>query len=157
MDAASLERFDTARDVRATREVELDPDGVVAATEALHTFLHRLEELTLDRPTEDSMTFTAATLFFRAPMSASRGLRVGAVSALPVANPIRTSRPFRRLVLARLVSHVGDGIALIALVLLVQEDRGTGTSVGALLLATAIRDSSDRSRASSWTGWSSDR
>lgn len=60
------------------------------------------------------------------------------MSALPVANPIRTSRPFRRLVLARLVSHVGDGIALIALVLLVQEDRGTGTSVGALLLATAI-------------------
>lgn len=73
MDAASLERFDTARDVRATREVELDPDGVAAATEALHTFLHRLEELTLDRPTEDSMTFTAATLFFRVPMSASPG------------------------------------------------------------------------------------
>jgi MFS family permease len=60
------------------------------------------------------------------------------VSAFPVANPIRTSRSFRRLFLARLVSHVGDGIALIALVLLVQEDRGTGTSVGALLLATAI-------------------
>jgi DNA-binding transcriptional ArsR family regulator len=71
MDAASLERFDTARDVRATREVELDPDGVVAATEALHTFLHRLDELALERPTEDSMTFTAATLFFRVPRSAS--------------------------------------------------------------------------------------
>lgn len=73
MDAASLERFDTARDVRATREVELDRDGVVAATEALHTFLHRLDELTLDKPTEDSMTFTAATLFFRVPRSASLG------------------------------------------------------------------------------------
>ena len=36
------------------------------------------------------------------------------------------------------MSHVGDGIALIALVLMVQEDRGTGTSVGALLLATSI-------------------
>ena len=71
MDAASLERFDTRRDVRATREVELDPDGIVAATEALHAFLHRLDELALDRPTEDSMTFTAATLFFRAPRSAS--------------------------------------------------------------------------------------
>jgi hypothetical protein len=70
MDAASLERFDTARDVRATREVELDPDGVVAATEALHAFLHRLDELALERPTEDSLTFTAATLFFRAPRSA---------------------------------------------------------------------------------------
>jgi MFS family permease len=53
-------------------------------------------------------------------------------------NPIRDAPAFRRLVLARLVSHVGDGIALIALVLMVQEDRGTGTSVGALLLATAI-------------------
>jgi len=60
------------------------------------------------------------------------------MSDVPVANPIRTSRPFRRLFLARLVSHVGDGVALIALVLLVQEERGTGTSVGALLLATAI-------------------
>jgi DNA-binding transcriptional ArsR family regulator len=69
MDAASLERFDTARDVRATREVELGPDGVVAATEALHAFLHRLDELALERPTDDSMTFTAATLFFRAPRS----------------------------------------------------------------------------------------
>jgi DNA-binding transcriptional ArsR family regulator len=67
MDAASLERLDTDLDVRATREVELDPDGVEAATGALDTFLHRLDELALDRPTADSMTFTAATLFFRVP------------------------------------------------------------------------------------------
>jgi MFS family permease len=60
------------------------------------------------------------------------------VSAAHVENPIRTSQPFRRLFLARLVSHVGDGIAVIALVLLVQDERGTGTAVGALLLATAI-------------------
>jgi DNA-binding transcriptional ArsR family regulator len=73
MDAASLERFDTDRDVRATREVELDADGVEAATEALHAFLHRLDELALDRPTEDSTTFTAATLFFQVPRFASDG------------------------------------------------------------------------------------
>jgi MFS family permease len=60
------------------------------------------------------------------------------MSELPAKNPLRDSRAFRRLFLARLVSHVGDGIALIALVLFVQQDRGTGTSVGALLLATAI-------------------
>ena len=72
MDAASLEWPTTDRDVRATREVELDPDGVAAATEALHAFLHLLDELSLDRPTEDSTTFTAATLFFRAPRSTSR-------------------------------------------------------------------------------------
>jgi MFS family permease len=60
------------------------------------------------------------------------------VSAAPAANPIRTSQPFRRLFLARLVSNVGDGIAVIALVLLVQDERGTGTAVGTLLLATAI-------------------
>ena len=39
---------------------------------------------------------------------------------------------------ARAVSHVGDGIALTALVLLVQGTRGTGTSVGALLLAMSL-------------------
>ncbi|MGI8616993.1 MAG: MFS transporter, partial [Actinomycetota bacterium] len=55
-----------------------------------------------------------------------------------VTNPIRDAPAFRRLVAARTVSHVGDGIALIALVLLVQEERGTGTAVGALLLATSI-------------------
>jgi hypothetical protein len=71
MDSASLELLDTDLDVRATREVELDPDGVETATEALNTFLHRLDELALDRPTADSMTFTAATLFFRVPRSAS--------------------------------------------------------------------------------------
>ena len=71
MDAASLERLDTDLDVRATREVELDPDGVETATEALNTFLHRLDELALGEPTADSMTFTAATLFFRVPRSAS--------------------------------------------------------------------------------------
>jgi DNA-binding transcriptional ArsR family regulator len=69
MDAAALEWPTTDLDVRATREVELDPDGVAEATEALHAFLHRLDELALDRPTGDSMTFTAATLLFRAPRS----------------------------------------------------------------------------------------
>lgn len=55
-----------------------------------------------------------------------------------VTNPIRDAPAFRRLLAARTVSHVGDGIALLALVLLVQGGRGTGTSVGALLLATSI-------------------
>ena len=73
MDAASLAWPTTDLDVRATREIELDDEGVAAATEALHAFLHRLDELALDRPTEGSMTFTAATLFFRAPSSASPG------------------------------------------------------------------------------------
>jgi DNA-binding transcriptional ArsR family regulator len=70
MDAASAERVDTHLDVRSTRSFELDPDGLAAATEALHTFLHRLDELALERPTEESMTFTAANLFFRIPRSA---------------------------------------------------------------------------------------
>jgi MFS family permease len=55
-----------------------------------------------------------------------------------ITNPIRDAPAFRRLLAARTVSHVGDGIALIALVLLVQGGRGTGTAVGALLLATSI-------------------
>ena len=67
MDAASSEGLDTDLDVRATREVELDADGVEAATEALHEYLHRLDELAIRRPTKDSMKFTAAALFFRIP------------------------------------------------------------------------------------------
>lgn len=55
-----------------------------------------------------------------------------------VSNPLRDSPAFRRLFAARTVSHVGDGIALVALVRLVQSERGTGTAVGALLLATSI-------------------
>jgi DNA-binding transcriptional ArsR family regulator len=72
MDAASSEGLDTDLDVRATREVELDADGVEAATEALHQYLHRLDELALRRPTKDSMTFTVAALFFRVPTPARR-------------------------------------------------------------------------------------
>jgi MFS family permease len=53
-------------------------------------------------------------------------------------NPLRSSRSFRRLWLARTISHVGDGIALVALVLLVQETEGTGTAVGVLLLASSL-------------------
>ena len=55
-----------------------------------------------------------------------------------VTNPIRDAPAFRRLLAARTVSHVGDGIALIALVLMVQDERRTGTAVGALLLATSL-------------------
>ncbi|HEX9123158.1 MAG TPA: MFS transporter [Actinomycetota bacterium] len=53
-------------------------------------------------------------------------------------NPLRTSPSFRRLWLARTSSHVGDGIALVALVLLVQGSEGSGTAVGALLLASSL-------------------
>ncbi|HET9671226.1 MAG TPA: winged helix-turn-helix domain-containing protein [Actinomycetota bacterium] len=63
---------DTDRDVFTTREVELRPEDVADATEALHRFLDRLDDLALDEPTEDSMPFTASVLFFRVPRSASR-------------------------------------------------------------------------------------
>jgi MFS family permease len=53
-------------------------------------------------------------------------------------NPLRSSPAFRRLWLARTISHVGDGIAIVALVLLVQETEGTGTAIGALLLANSV-------------------
>ena len=79
-----------------------------------------------------------------------------------VTNPIRDAPAFRRLLAARTVSHVGDGIALIALVLMVQGGQvegalGTGTSVGALLLATSIRGSSVHSPARSSIASSSGR
>ena len=56
----------------------------------------------------------------------------------PRRNVVRSNRAFRRLWTARAVSHVGDGIALTALVLHVQADRGTGTAVALLLLAQAL-------------------
>ncbi|HEX6580081.1 MAG TPA: MFS transporter [Actinomycetota bacterium] len=55
-----------------------------------------------------------------------------------VTNPIRDAPAFRRLLAARTISHIGDGVALVALVLMVQEERRTGTAVGALLLATSL-------------------
>ena len=60
------------------------------------------------------------------------------MSASSRPNPLRSSTAFRRLWLARTTSHVGDGIALVALVLLVQENEGTGTAVGVLLLASSV-------------------
>ena len=66
-DAAATERHDVDHDVLSTRELELDADGVDAAGEAVHAFLHRLDELALPGPTEGSMTFTAATLLLQMP------------------------------------------------------------------------------------------
>jgi MFS family permease len=60
------------------------------------------------------------------------------MTTLPEANPLRDSPAFRRLWIARTVSHVGDGIAVLALVLLVQETHRTGVAVGGLLLASAL-------------------
>ncbi len=67
MDAAATERHDVDSDVLSTREIELDGDGVDAAGEAVHAFLHRLDELALRGPTEGSTTFTIATLFLQMP------------------------------------------------------------------------------------------
>jgi DNA-binding transcriptional ArsR family regulator len=67
MDAAATERHDVDHDVLSTREIELDADGIDAASEAVHVFLHRLHELALPNPSKDSRTFTLATLFFRMP------------------------------------------------------------------------------------------
>jgi DNA-binding transcriptional ArsR family regulator len=70
--AAEPEPEDTDRDVFATREVELRPEDLPAATEALHAFLCRLEELALDRSSADSLPITASVMLFRIPRSASQ-------------------------------------------------------------------------------------
>jgi DNA-binding transcriptional ArsR family regulator len=67
MDEAATQRHAVDHDVLSTREIELDADGVDAASEAVHEFLHRLDELALPGPTEGSTTFTAATLFLEMP------------------------------------------------------------------------------------------
>jgi DNA-binding transcriptional ArsR family regulator len=74
LDAAAAEPdpLDTERDAFSIRELELRPEDLPAAIEALHVFLHRLDELALERPTEDSLPFTAAVQLFRIPRSASQ-------------------------------------------------------------------------------------
>jgi DNA-binding transcriptional ArsR family regulator len=67
MDEAATQRHAVDHDVLSTREIELDSDGVDAASEAVHEFLHRLDELALPSATEGSSTFTAATLFLEMP------------------------------------------------------------------------------------------
>jgi DNA-binding transcriptional ArsR family regulator len=67
MDEAATERHDVDRDVLSTREIELDADGIGAAGEAVHAFLHHLDELALPGPTDGSTTFTIATLFLQMP------------------------------------------------------------------------------------------
>lgn len=51
---------------------------------------------------------------------------------------LRASPEFRRLWLARTISNVGDGIAFVALILLVQQRQETGVAVGSLLLVQAV-------------------
>jgi len=51
---------------------------------------------------------------------------------------LRQHAGFRWFWFSRAISYVGDGIALIALVLHVQETSGSGTAVGGLLLAIAL-------------------
>jgi MFS family permease len=46
--------------------------------------------------------------------------------------------PFRRFFAARACSFLGDGVAMVALVLLVHGDTGSGVAVGALLLAQSL-------------------
>ena len=74
MDAAATERHDVDHDVLSTREIELDADGVDAVSEALHAFLHHLDELALPSPTEDSTTFTIATLLLQMPKAQEAGV-----------------------------------------------------------------------------------
>jgi hypothetical protein len=74
LDAAAAEPdpLDTERDAFSTRELELRSEDLPAAIEALHVFLHRLDELALERPNEDSLPFTASVQLFRIPRSASQ-------------------------------------------------------------------------------------
>jgi MFS family permease len=51
---------------------------------------------------------------------------------------LRRNRPFRRFFVARTVSHVGDGAAVLALILYARSTGGSGTAVGALLLAQSL-------------------
>jgi MFS family permease len=62
----------------------------------------------------------------------------GHLSSAARPNVLRSAPTFRRLWLARTLSNVGDGIAFVALVLLVHNRDRTGLAVGSLLLVQAI-------------------
>jgi MFS family permease len=51
---------------------------------------------------------------------------------------LRRHGTFGRFWTARAISHLGDGAALVALVLFIQQSRGTGVAVSALLLAETL-------------------
>jgi MFS family permease len=53
-------------------------------------------------------------------------------------NVLLANHVFRRMWIARAISFIGDGVAITALVLHLESANGTGTAVGALLLAQAI-------------------
>lgn len=53
-------------------------------------------------------------------------------------NVLLRNRMFRRMWTARAISFIGDGIAITALALHVESSNGSGTAVGALLLAQAL-------------------
>jgi DNA-binding transcriptional ArsR family regulator len=74
LDAAAGEpdAADTDHDVFSLHEVELAPEHVPLALDAFRAFHDRLQELALERPTEDSLPFTASVLLFRIPRSASQ-------------------------------------------------------------------------------------
>ena len=65
-----------------------------------------------------------------------RAIRMGDVARRR--NVLLRNRMFRRMWTARAISFIGDGIAITALVLHVQSANGSGTAVGALLLAQAL-------------------
>lgn len=71
-EAAEPEPEDTDRDALVMREIELDPDDLPAAAEALHEYLERLAQLARSAPTAGSRPFTVTVQFFRIPRSASR-------------------------------------------------------------------------------------
>ncbi|MFB3738285.1 MAG: MFS transporter [Candidatus Velamenicoccus archaeovorus] len=54
------------------------------------------------------------------------------------ANVLRSRPTFRRFWVARTISHVGDGAAVVALVLFVKGVGGSGAAVGSLLLAQSL-------------------
>ena len=62
----------------------------------------------------------------------------GHLSTAARPNVLRSAPTFRRLWVARTLSSVGDGIAFVALVLLVHNRDKTGAAVGSLLLVQAI-------------------
>ena len=67
MDVAATDRHDVDHDVLSTREIELDADGVDAVNEAVQAFLSPPRRAHAPGPTEDSTTFTAATVLVQMP------------------------------------------------------------------------------------------
>ena len=136
--ATDQRRGDSDVDVVSLREVRLTPDGREEAQRIAADALRQIRALDTAPAEGDAEPVSLGLFLFRTPARRHVERRGPGMSEVRRRNVLFRNRMFRRLWTARAISFIGDGIAITALVLHVGSTNGTGTAVGALLLAQAL-------------------